>query len=130
MAAAPRVSEVELADCMRWSSVQENPSDTYSRANMEFHKAIRVGGVELMTSLTQEPIHPHASGPRGDDDAGRPAQRSIADHRDILAALEQRDAPRRERLAREHTMGLAAHVSAQQLPRPYGRTEASHRQYV
>ena len=41
---------------------------------------------------------------------GNRAQRSIVDHRNIIAALEQRDADLAERLVREHTMGLAAHV--------------------
>ena len=38
------------------------------------------------------------------------AQRSIVDHRNIIAALERHDADAAERLVREHTMGLAAHV--------------------
>ena len=38
------------------------------------------------------------------------ALRSVRDHRDIIGALEARDADRAERLVREHTMGLAAHV--------------------
>ena len=38
------------------------------------------------------------------------AQRSMADHRAIITALEQRDAAQAERLVREHTFGLAAHV--------------------
>jgi DNA-binding GntR family transcriptional regulator len=38
------------------------------------------------------------------------ARRSMADHRAIIAALEARDADRAQRLVREHTMGLAAHV--------------------
>jgi DNA-binding GntR family transcriptional regulator len=38
------------------------------------------------------------------------AQRSIVDHREIIAALAAHDADRAERLVRDHTMGLAAHV--------------------
>jgi DNA-binding GntR family transcriptional regulator len=38
------------------------------------------------------------------------AQRSIVDHRNIIAALERHDADLAERLVREHTMGLATHV--------------------
>jgi DNA-binding GntR family transcriptional regulator len=38
------------------------------------------------------------------------AQRSIVDHRNIIAALAAHDADRAERLVREHTLGLAAHV--------------------
>ena len=36
--------------------------------------------------------------------------RSIADHMRIVEALEARDPELAERLAREHTLGLAAHV--------------------
>jgi DNA-binding GntR family transcriptional regulator len=38
------------------------------------------------------------------------ASRSIIDHMNIIEALEQRDADLAERLVREHTLGLAAHV--------------------
>jgi DNA-binding GntR family transcriptional regulator len=38
------------------------------------------------------------------------AARSVTDHMRIIEALEARDADRAERLAREHTLGLAAHV--------------------
>ena len=38
------------------------------------------------------------------------AQRSIIDHMNIIEALERRDTALAERLAREHTLGLAAHV--------------------
>ena len=78
---------------------------------MEFHKAIiRMGGIELMTSLTDTLfIHMRAVRAVTMTQDNR-AQRSIADHRAIIAALERRDADRAERLVREHTMGLAAHV--------------------
>ena len=38
------------------------------------------------------------------------ASRSIIDHMNIIEALESRDANLAERLVREHTLGLAAHV--------------------
>ena len=38
------------------------------------------------------------------------AARSIVDHMRIIEALEHRDPEFAERLAREHTLGLAAHV--------------------
>jgi DNA-binding GntR family transcriptional regulator len=41
---------------------------------------------------------------------GRRAERSIIDHLNIIQALEQRDAELAERLVRQHTLGLAAHV--------------------
>ena len=81
---------------------------------MEFHKAIiRMGGVELMISLTDNLfIHMRAVRAVTMTQDNR-AQRSIADHRAIIAALERRDADLAERLVRAHTMGLAAHVEQQ-----------------
>jgi DNA-binding GntR family transcriptional regulator len=38
------------------------------------------------------------------------ASRSIVDHMHIIEALERRDTELAERLARDHTLGLAAHV--------------------
>ena len=87
---------------------------------MAFHKAIiRMGGIELMTSLTDNLfIHMRAVRAVTMTQDNR-AQRSIADHRAIIAALERRDADRAERLVREHTMGLAAHVeTARRFSRP------------
>lgn len=113
--AAPRVTEADLAELHALVDVfQEDPSEQlseYSQANMTFHQAIiRMGGVELMTSLTDNLfIHMRAVRAVTMTQANR-AQRSIVDHRDIIAALEQRDADRAERLVREHTMGLATHV--------------------
>ncbi|MCH8113742.1 MAG: FCD domain-containing protein, partial [Proteobacteria bacterium] len=40
------------------------------------------------------------------------AKRSIIDHIHIIEALEARDAGLAERLVREHTLNLAAHVDA------------------
>ncbi|MEJ0016356.1 MAG: GntR family transcriptional regulator [Acetobacteraceae bacterium] len=113
--ATPRVTAAELADLHALVDVfQEDPSEQlneYSRANMAFHGTIiRLGGVELMTSLTDNLfIHMRAVRAVTMTQDNR-AQRSIADHRAIIAALKQRDADLAERLVREHTMGLAAHV--------------------
>jgi DNA-binding GntR family transcriptional regulator len=113
--AAPRVTEADLAELHALVDVfQEDPSEQiseYSQANMRFHQAIiRMGGVELMTVLTDNLfIHMRAVRAVTMTQDNR-AQRSIVDHRAIIAALEQRDADTAERLVREHTMGLAAHV--------------------
>jgi DNA-binding GntR family transcriptional regulator len=113
--AAPRVTDAELAELHALVDVfQEDPSEQlseYSQANMHFHKAIiRMGGVELMTSLTDNLfIHMRAVRAVTMTQDNR-AQRSIADHRAIIAALAARDADQAARLVREHTMGLAAHV--------------------
>ncbi len=113
--AAPRVTAAELAGLRALvDAFQDDPSaqlTEYSRANMEFHKAIiRLGGVALMTSLT-ETLFVHMRAVRAVTmGQGNRAQRSIADHRAIIAALAAHDADRAARLVREHTMGLAAHV--------------------
>jgi DNA-binding GntR family transcriptional regulator len=135
--AAPRVTEAELAELHALVDVfQEDPSEQiseYSRANMAFHKAIiRMGNVELMTSLTDNLfIHMRAVRAVTMTQDNR-AQRSIADHRGIIAALERRDADLAERLVREHTMGLAAHVEMHGdfLDRTAGSDEERRRQYA
>jgi DNA-binding GntR family transcriptional regulator len=83
----------------------------YSDANMAFHRAIiRLGGIELMSSLTDNLfIHMRAVRAVTMTQDNR-AQRSVADHRAIIAALQTRDASLAERLVREHTLDLAAHV--------------------
>ncbi len=135
--AAPRVTAAELAGLHALVDVfQEDPSEQlneYSRANMEFHKAIiRMGGVELMTSLTDNLfIHMRAVRAVTMTQSNR-AQRSIADHRNIIAALERRDADLAERLVREHTMGLASHVEQHGdfLDRAAGAEEERRSQYA
>ena len=103
----------------------------YSEANMAFHKAIiRMGGCGLMSTLT-DGIFIHMRAVRavtlGQDNR---AQRSLADHMAIIEALEARDADAAERLVREHTLGLAAHIEKHgdalepRAPRP-GRTRAA-----
>jgi DNA-binding GntR family transcriptional regulator len=83
----------------------------YSDANMEFHKAIiRLGGIGLMSSLTDNLfIHMRAVRAVTMTQDNR-AQRSVADHRAIIATLRAGDPDRAERLVREHTLGLAEHV--------------------
>jgi DNA-binding GntR family transcriptional regulator len=83
----------------------------YSDANMEFHKAIiRLGGINLMSTLTDSLfIHMRAVRAVTMTQDNR-AQRSVGDHRAIIAALRAGDPDRAERLVRDHTLGLAAHV--------------------
>lgn len=96
------------------AAFEDDPSahlSEYSQANMAFHKAIiRLGGSALMTELTDDMfIHMRAVRvmTMGQDNR---AQRSVADHANILDALKRRDPDLAERLVREHTLGLAAHV--------------------
>ncbi len=135
--AAPRVTETDLAALRALVDVfQEDPSEQiseYSQANMEFHKTIiRLGGVELMASLTDNLfIHMRAVRAVTMTQDNR-AQRSIVDHRNIIGALERRNADLAERLVREHTMGLAAHVEAHGdfLDRFAGSDDERRRQYA
>ncbi len=135
--AAPRVTETELAELHALVDVfQEDPSEQlseYSHANMQFHKAIiRMGGVDLMTSLTENLfIHMRAVRAVTMTQDNR-AQRSIVDHRNIIAALENRDADLAEHLVRKHTMGLAAHVEQHGdfLDRMAGSDDDRRRQYA
>lgn len=113
--AATRATDAELAELRGlMAAFHDDPSEQiseYSDANMAFHRAIiRLGGVELMTSLTDTLfIHMRAVRAVTMTQDNR-AQRSVADHRAIVAALTARDADLASRLVREHTMGLAAHV--------------------
>jgi DNA-binding GntR family transcriptional regulator len=113
--AAPRITAAEIAELRALvDAFDDDPSghiSEYSQANMEFHTAIiRMGGVTLMGSLTENLfIHMRAVRAVTMTQDNR-AQRSIVDHRNIIAALERHDADLAARLVREHTMGLAAHV--------------------
>jgi DNA-binding GntR family transcriptional regulator len=85
--------------------------DEYSDANIAFHQTIiRMGRCQLIIDITEN-LFFHVRAIRkmtiGQDNR---AERSIADHFRIIAALEQRDSNLAERLVREHTLGLAAHV--------------------
>ena len=113
--AAPRITDAEVAALRALvEAFHDDPSGhitEYSNANMQFHKAIiRLGGVALMSSLTETLfIHMRAVRAVTMTQDNR-AQRSIGDHRNIIAALAAHDADQAERLVREHTLGLAAHV--------------------
>ena len=83
----------------------------YSDANIAFHKAIiRISGARLLQEMTDN-LFIHIRAIRkltiGQDNR---IERSIHDHREIITALERRDADLAERLSREHTLGLAEHV--------------------
>src|SRR5438045_1709125 len=87
--------------------------DEYSDANIAFHQAIiRMSGCALLDEMTENLfIHMRAIRKITIHQENR-AARSITDHMRIIEALERRDAEFAERLAREHTLGLAAHVEA------------------
>ncbi len=85
--------------------------DEYSDTNIRFHQALLgLSKCGLMTELTGNMfIHMRSIRMRtiGEDDR---ASRSIIDHMNIIEALEARDTELAGRLARDHTLGLAAHV--------------------
>jgi DNA-binding GntR family transcriptional regulator len=85
--------------------------EEYSNANIAFHQAIiRMSGCALLSELTENLfIHMRAIRKVTIHQDNR-AARSIVDHMAIIEALERRDPDAAERLSREHTLGLAAHV--------------------
>lgn len=116
--AAERASDAELEGIARMfdgfttGNLQDN-LDAYSETNVRFHQAIiRASGCELIGELVDN-IVVHARGVRkvAMRHEGR-AERSLAEHREIIQALTDRDGDRAERLVREHNLGLARHVEA------------------
>jgi DNA-binding GntR family transcriptional regulator len=85
--------------------------DEYSNANIAFHQAIiRLSGSHLM-GKTIENLFIHVRAIRRMTISQRDrAARSIVDHMQIIEALERRDTELAERLVREHSLKLAAHV--------------------
>ena len=83
----------------------------YSEANIAFHKSIiRLSGSKLIQDMTDNLfIHIRAIRKLTIGQENR-AERSIHDHKEIIKALERRDADQAEKLIRDHTLGLAAHV--------------------
>lgn len=83
----------------------------YSQKNIAFHQTvIRLGGNSLIVDLAQNLIlHMRAIRAVSVRQEGR-LETSRREHSGIIAALEARDADGAERLVREHTLGLAAHV--------------------
>ncbi len=83
----------------------------YSDANIAFHASIiKASKCALIAELTEMLFfHVRAMRRRTIGDADR-AQRSIADHKRIVAAIEAGDAEGAERLVRTHTLKLGEHI--------------------
>src|SRR5580765_2539204 len=83
----------------------------YSEANIAFHQAIiRLSGSHLMGKTIDDVlIHVRAIRRMTISQRDR-ASRSIKDHMKIIEALEARDTELAERLVRQHSLDLAAHV--------------------
>ena len=85
----------------------------YSDANVAFHQAlIALSGSQVLVAMTDS-ILMHVRGWRKMT-IGRSERitRSLPEHFSIIEALEARDTERAERLARDHTLGLAAYVNS------------------
>ena len=85
--------------------------EEYSDANIAFHQAIiRLSGSHLMGKTIENLfIHVRAIRRLTISQSDR-AARSIVDHMRIIEALERRDTELAERLVRQHSLDLAAHV--------------------
>jgi len=85
--------------------------DEYSDTNIKFHMAIlHMSRCELLWQMAENLfIHMRAIRQKTIHEDHR-AERSIIDHLNIIRALESRDTELAERLARRHTLDLAAHV--------------------
>ena len=85
--------------------------DEYSDTNIKFHQAIlNMSKCGLLNEMAQALfMHVGAIRARTISEQDR-ADRSIVDHMHIIEALEARDTDLAERLVREHTLNLRAHV--------------------
>ena len=92
-------------------SVSTAELSEYSEANIKFHQMIlELSGSELLRSTADGLLaHMHAVRRRAMEEGDR-ASRSVADHMEIIEALEARDAELASRLVREHTMRLHDHI--------------------
>jgi len=83
----------------------------YSDANIKFHQAIfDMSGSPLLKSTTDGLFaHMFAVRRRAMGENNR-ATNSVADHMEIIEALESRDSELASRLVREHTMRLHDHI--------------------
>ena len=99
-----------LFDDFQNSPPSEHLAD-YSDANLAFHQAvIRLGGSKLIEDTARNLlIHVRAIRKATISQSDR-AARSIIDHLKIIVALERRDTELAEKLTRQHTLDLAAHV--------------------
>ena len=114
--AASRASDRDLAELreMFHDFEAEAPAEhmnEYSNANIRFHQTIiRLCGCAMIGEVTEN-LFIHIRGIRAVSvRQENRSERSLQEHRAIIAALAARDADLAERLVREHTLGLAAHV--------------------
>ena len=83
----------------------------YSDANIAFHTAvIALGGSQMIIDATKNLLLHVRAIRRATITQSDRAARSIIDHLKIIEALERRETELAERLTRQHTLDLAAHV--------------------
>ena len=83
----------------------------YSQANLAFHGGlIRLGACQLIVEMTDNLILHMRAIRAVSIRQERRLETSRREHQAIIEALERRDPDLAERLVREHTLGLAAHV--------------------
>ena len=111
-----RATDQEISSLRRMFATFEDDRvqariDEYSDTNVRFHQALLgLSNCELINSMAENLfIHMRSIRMRtiGEEDR---ASRSIIDHMNIIEAIEARDTELAERLTRDHTLGLAAHV--------------------
>ena len=85
--------------------------DEYSDRNIRFHQAIiRLSKCDLLVDMADNLfIHMRAIRAKTISEDDR-VSRSIIDHMNIIEALEDRNTELAEKLTRQHTLDLAAHV--------------------
>ncbi len=100
----------ELVDQFSQDAVARRMGE-YSDANITFHQAIiGLGKNHMIQDITDGLfLHVRAIRNRAIFEKDR-AKRSIADHKDIIEALEGRNAERAGRLVLDHTMRLRDHI--------------------
>lgn len=128
-----RASDAEIASLRKLFAGFQNGDvrlrlNEYSAANFRFHqRVLELAHSPLLVDMANG-LLVHVRAIRGsmigEDDR---AERSIADHAEIIEALEARDAERAERLVRNHALALAADVERMldQLDRQETETRAA-----
>jgi DNA-binding GntR family transcriptional regulator len=114
--AAARVGDKDVASLKKLaggfaSAEAADHLDEYSDANIRFHqKILELSGCGLLKEMADGLfVHMRAIRSRAMAEGDR-VRRSLVDHQHIIAALEGHDGDAAERLVREHTMNLHAHV--------------------
>jgi DNA-binding GntR family transcriptional regulator len=111
-----RATDREIASLRRMFATFDNDRvqakiDEYSATNIDFHQAIlSMSKCELLNQMAGNLLAQMRWIRMRTISEDNRASRSIIDHMNIIEALEQRNADLAERLVREHTFGLAAHV--------------------